>query len=898
MIKTIAFAAASCGLALGAVSEHRSNGHRVLVSENKKNHRKWLTFPDQKEMHKVEQQSSNLRVEARADQVVSLDETFWSKHADLLKIGDATNLLLQRSFGGVGADVTHHRYDQTIHGLRVFGGDFIVTVGSHGGVLRLNGLPITQTVDAAALQRDPLPETKIVKAVEMYISDRMDRKTFPISGSSKVELTSPLELGWHNSLFAVAQEGTLTLAYQVSGITGSKSSQFVTFDAYVSAHTGKVLQFFDKSQKGETSPFTSPLDNVTIAVYDQWRKDLNDDQEDDYYSPDEDRYSDLTLVFDTETGLGYPYPTTDYEMNELIDNTLYIKYMYYSLSNGEYLTWNLTETPLNIEYNLSIANAYFDGVWGIHFGTGYITDDVVPHEWSHGYTQTGNGLIYAYESGAMNEAFSDIFGESIDILNYDTTDPDVHRTIWPTSCHMTLNSPYGIPPGNDFGTRWSMGENVTTNFPNGDGSIRDMYRPECFFQPSTTDADYYSCTTYADSGGVHKNSGVMNRLYAVLTDGGEYTNPANPNQQLEIYPLGFNKATNLFWRMHQVLTPTSQYMDMAKSLNEVCEDNIDAVLYFPNLFNDTIMELSETLSEEDCVNVANAIIGSGMDSDADFCPNILCDTNDIYDCRWVNCSDSDVQLFYEDYDYYMGFQGSGALTAVCADESMTTQYARVFEQGDEGSLEVSCIQFGYFMNGQTQVSLSLYMDSNGGEPDADMTLLGSVMVKTINAVGQFQVQTASFAEAITVNYENAVATLVVVLSTPYMSEGFIIAGGTPNADVVNTIGETYIGGGCFPDWVTYYDYTQLFNLTSQETNQWYVKLHADSVTPPVPPTDDNSGADTSSENDDGLSDGAIAGAVIGSIVGVGVLGAVGYFVFTKFLVSSSSGKESLMNNQL
>ena len=39
----------------------------------------------------------------------------------------------------------------------------------------------------------------------------------------------------------------------------------------------------------------------------------------------------------------------------------YIKYMYYSLTNKEYLTWNLTDTNLNIEYNLSIANAYFDG---------------------------------------------------------------------------------------------------------------------------------------------------------------------------------------------------------------------------------------------------------------------------------------------------------------------------------------------------------------------------------------------------------------------------------------------------------------------------------------------------------------------------------------------------------
>jgi bacillolysin len=253
-----------------------------------------------------------------------------------------------------------------------------------------------------------------------------------------------------------------------------------------------------------------------------------------------------------------------------------------------------------------------------------------------------------FESGAMNEAFSDIFGETIDILNHDTADPDHLRTEWPTTCHKTLNSAYGVPPGNDQGTRWSMGENVTTKYPNGDGSIRDMYKPECFFHPSTTDADYYSCTTYADAGGVHKNSGVLNRLYAVITDGGEYQNPADPTGPLlTINPLGFVKSSNLFWRTHQALIETSQYADLADTLNEVCTDNIGLVLYFPNLFNMTLITSDEVLTIDDCANVANAVIGSGMDSTADFCPNVACDAVNIYDCEWVNCTESTTELSYE-----------------------------------------------------------------------------------------------------------------------------------------------------------------------------------------------------------------------------------------------------------
>jgi hypothetical protein len=58
--------------------------------------------------------------------------------------------------------------------------------------------------------------------------------------------------------------------------------------------------------------------------------------------------------------------------------------MMYSVSNGEYETWAMSAFDLNIEYKLTIDNAYFDDVWGIHFGSIYVTDDVVAHEWGHG----------------------------------------------------------------------------------------------------------------------------------------------------------------------------------------------------------------------------------------------------------------------------------------------------------------------------------------------------------------------------------------------------------------------------------------------------------------------------------------------------------------------------------
>ncbi len=176
---------------------------------------------------------------------------------------------------------------------------------------------------------------------------------------------------------------------------------------------------------------------------------------------------------------------------------------------------------------------------------------------------------------------------------------------------------------------------------------------------------------------MHKNSGVLNRLFAVLVDGGEYQDPANADETLVVNGLGFNKATNLFWRTHQTLTPTSQYLDLAIALQETCEVNIGEELYLPNVFNISIIPLSEVLTGADCDNVAVAITGSGMSKTIDFCPNIDCQSQyGQYGCTWKNCPAASDEYFYEDYQYTMGNGGVGKITPVCTAEGTGSSYAR------------------------------------------------------------------------------------------------------------------------------------------------------------------------------------------------------------------------------
>ncbi|XP_029642769.1 neutral protease [Octopus sinensis] len=71
---------------------------------------------------------------------------------------------------------------------------------------------------------------------------------------------------------------------------------------------------------------------------------------------------------------------------------------------------------LRVHYGTYFENAFWDGEY-CTFGDGFemfypfTVGDIVAHELAHGFTEQHSGLIYAGQSGAMNEAFSDITGE-------------------------------------------------------------------------------------------------------------------------------------------------------------------------------------------------------------------------------------------------------------------------------------------------------------------------------------------------------------------------------------------------------------------------------------------------------------------------------------------------------
>ncbi|MEM9057363.1 MAG: M4 family metallopeptidase, partial [Pseudomonadota bacterium] len=98
--------------------------------------------------------------------------------------------------------------------------------------------------------------------------------------------------------------------------------------------------------------------------------------------------------------------------------------LFSSISGGQFLSWDSNGGTMHSVTNppgFSCPNASWNGV-AARFCPGYTGDDVVSHEFTHGYTDATHDLIYRWQSGALNEAYSDIFGEVVDILNGDGID--------------------------------------------------------------------------------------------------------------------------------------------------------------------------------------------------------------------------------------------------------------------------------------------------------------------------------------------------------------------------------------------------------------------------------------------------------------------------------------------
>ena len=256
---------------------------------------------------------------------------------------------------------------------------------------------------------------------------------------------------------------------------------------------------------------------------------------------------------------GDPFPTGNSSWDDEINGAGETYYLFASMSGGSYLSFDGAGAEMltvNNAASVPCPNATWNGV-STNYCTGVTADDTVAHEWAHAYTEYTNNLIYQWQPGALNEAYSDIWGEVVDFLNNRGTDsPDTLRSTG--GCSIFGKG----TPSVDNSYRWLSGEDD----PAFGGAIRDMWDPTCYGDPGKVSDNEYWCST-ADFGGVHTNSGVGNHAFALMVDGGSYNGQT-------IAGIGLTKASHIHWVAQNMLTPVSDFSDMADALEAACDSLI------------------------------------------------------------------------------------------------------------------------------------------------------------------------------------------------------------------------------------------------------------------------------------------------------------------------------------
>lgn len=246
--------------------------------------------------------------------------------------------------------------------------------------------------------------------------------------------------------------------------------------------------------------------------------------------------------------------------------------------------WNLIHNRLSYDGNdakirsfihsgLAFDNAFWNGsvmTYGDGSGTAangfkpLTSLDVCAHEVGHGVCEFTADLVYAKESGAMNEGYSDIWAACAEYFAIKNVDPSLASVYKP----------------------FSIGEQISAS---PSDPLRRMDDPKAAGDPDTYGGVLWvnpncSPSLANDQCGVHNNSGVLNKWFYLMTVGSgagsgpdaiyagvddgindavttgpiEFQHPANAYQ---VNGVGFDVAENIAYMTELLLTTTATFAE-------------------------------------------------------------------------------------------------------------------------------------------------------------------------------------------------------------------------------------------------------------------------------------------------------------------------------------------------
>lgn len=419
-------------------------------------------------------------------------------YGKMFGLSNPASELKQKSLKSIANGRSVVRYQQNYNGIPVIGGEMIVNLSANNRLLSINGevaqkLLVPTSANITALQASNTALSSVARW----------HRTSPSTLSASTPIlsvydprlispyTSPASLVWRIDVSSIAQQPIRELVL-IDALNGSISLHFNQID------TAMIRQTYTANETtanpgtlicNEADPACTAGDTDAQNAH-QFAKDTYD------------------FYFNT-----HARDSIDNAGSAIISTT----------------HWN---------DSVSCPNAFWDGSRMVYCSD-MVVDDVVAHELTHGVTENESNLFYFYQSGAINESLSDIWGEFVDLGNGIGTD--------------------------DAASRWLMGEDL--NASGMTGAIRSMKDPTIYSDPDRMSSAYYH-TAYSDNGGVHINSGINNKAAYLMVDGDTFNGKT-------VTGIGITKTARIYYEVQtNLLTSGSNYLDLYNALYQGCQNLI------------------------------------------------------------------------------------------------------------------------------------------------------------------------------------------------------------------------------------------------------------------------------------------------------------------------------------
>ncbi|AHA31078.1 bacillolysin [Exiguobacterium sp. Leaf187] len=410
------------------------------------------------------------------------------------------------------------RLQQEVDGVPVFGSVVVGNVAKDGTLKAVVNDAINVKGKPGLAKKATLSEKKAIKLYQKAIK------------ASKFEVAPKAEL----VIYPVKDDAVYAYKVTSTVLAGKEPSRWTYF---IDANSGKVLNKFDQlaHATGTTVLGTSATFNTTLSGSTYYLQDTTRGK--GVYTYDAKNRTSLpgTLWADADNVFNATYDRAAVSAHVNAAKT----YDFYKNTYGRN-SYDNAGARLNstVHYSTNYNNAFWDGtkmVYGDGDGTTFVALsgalDVVAHELTHAVTEYTAGLVYQNESGAINEAVSDIMG---------------------TVAEYTVGSNFD----------WLVGEDIYTPGVSGD-ALRSMSNPAAYGDP-----DHYSkrYTGTQDNGGVHINSGIINKAAYLLGNGGTFYN-------VSVTGIGVPKLGAIYYRaLNTYLTPNSNFSSLRAAVIQSAKD--------------------------------------------------------------------------------------------------------------------------------------------------------------------------------------------------------------------------------------------------------------------------------------------------------------------------------------